>query len=83
MNFTLPRWAHIVLYLASVAIVAVVHLASNGNLAISAPIAAVLTTLLTTINSVDPETVAKTLPAATLARLADAKKLAASEAPTK
>jgi hypothetical protein len=83
MNLTVPRWAHVVLYLVAAIITAVTQLASSGNVAITAPVVALLGVLLTVINSVDPETAAKTLPAAKLAAMADAKRLTASEAVTK
>jgi hypothetical protein len=83
ININLPKWAHVAVYVLSVAITTVTALVSKGDLALTGPVAGVLATLLALINSVDPEDSANTLPAAKLAAMADAKKLAASEAPTK
>ena len=82
-NFTIPKWAHLVVYLLSAAILIVTGLAAKGDFAITGPVAGVLATILSVLNSVDPEDIAKTLPAAKLAAMADAKRLTASEAPTK
>lgn len=82
LNVTIPRWAHIILMLLSAVISAVVLLAAKGQIVIEAPVLTVLGLILTVINSVDPEVAAKTLPAPTLARMADQKKLEASEVPT-
>jgi hypothetical protein len=83
INVNLPKWAHVAVYVLSVAIVTVTGLASKGDLTITGPVAGVFATILALINSVDPEDAANTLPAAKLAAMADAKKLAASEAVTK
>jgi hypothetical protein len=83
MNFSIPKWAHITVYVLSVAIVTVTGLASKGDLTITGPVAGVFATILALINSVDPEDAASTLPAAKLAAMADAKRLTASEAVTK
>jgi len=80
-NITVPPWLHVTLYLVSVAIVAATHLASSGNIVISAPVAAVLAYVLSVINSVDPETTAKKLPSSTLRRLADQKSVSDTQKP--
>lgn len=79
--FTIPKWLHVLLYFVAAALVAVTQLASNGQVAITAPVTAILGFILTTINSVDPETVAKKLPTATLARIVDQKNLALAQKP--
>jgi hypothetical protein len=82
-NFTVSKTVHIILYIVAAILVALTHLASSGNIALTGPVVAILGFVLSAINSVDPETVAQTLPAAKLAAMADAKRLSASEAPTK
>ena len=83
MNFTVPRWLHLVLYVACLAITSAFYLASKGNITLTASTAGILSLVLATINSVDPATViskatpaqievaAKRLPPEAIARLAE------------
>ena len=81
LNFTVSRPVHIVLMAVALILSGIVLLAAKGEVAIQAPVLTIIGYVLSTINSIDPTTVAKTLPSATLARLTDAKKLSESQRP--
>lgn len=80
-NITVTKPLHIALMVVSIILGGVVLLAAKGQITIEAPLLTLIAYVLSVINSIDPTTVAKTLPSATLARLTDAKKLSESQRP--
>lgn len=58
-NFTIPKWAHIGLYLLSAVLTAIVALATKGDLTFTVGTLGILTTVLSVVNSVNGQTAAK------------------------
>lgn len=76
--FKIPSWLHKILLVVLAIISALSPLVTSGQLQWLTPVWGVVTMIALIIHSVDPETAAKTLPAASLRRLADQATLAQS-----
>jgi hypothetical protein len=87
MNITVSKPVHIALYIVACLLTALSHLVSHGDVKVSGSVAALMATVLTVVNSVDPaatlakatpaqlEVAAKRLPYEVLGRLADSARL--------